>query len=542
MSRTARTGIATFAALVILVSASCGDDPSEPPRPTTVTVAPTAPTLTEGDTETFSATVLDQDGEPMPGEDVAWSTEESAVATIGQDGTLTAVGTGSTTVTATAGAAAGSTTVTVLAAVAEVVVTAADASLFVDQGVAFAASALDDEGGALADRTVSWSSSNADVVTVDAAGEGRAVGAGTARITATVDGVEGSVDVAVAVNPVLATSYLNFTGHGHQPVEIPLGAGSSYFGVNEEAHAFGDFFGRGAGTQDLFTASVVYTPAEPESEAAPAELRFWRNEAGTFVEDNSILTQDVTPCLHPRKALVADYNLDGRPDIFLVCHGFDAAPFPGEPNQVILSEGQGYRLAQASPEVAFWHGGAAMDLNDDGFPDVVAGPVQDAGVFINDGTGSFDWTPSAAVPGSAGYYNLELIDVDEDGDADLLMGGHEWEAPTRIWLNAGQEDFTAGTPITIPPVEGAGVVTAFAVTGSGATRTVWVLRTGGTADFSRFYDYPILQRYDLATGAAEVVLEEESSKWAAFLMAYTREGALYVGSSDLRRPIEYLVP
>ena len=75
----------------------------------------------------------------------------------------------------------------------------------------------------------------------------------------------------------------------------------------------------------------------------------------------------INGCIHPRKAIVADFNGDGRPDIFVACHGYDATPFPGEANKVVLSQPNGtYVTSNASADVGFHHGAAAADLNGDG--------------------------------------------------------------------------------------------------------------------------------------------------------------------------------
>lgn len=537
--------------LVSVLAVACsGDNPAEPtpapPAPKTVKVTPENPQVNEGSVVAFSATVLDQYGKPMPWAQVTWAIADQGIGSIDAAGTATGLESGTTEVTATAGTAVGKTSLRVRETVVRVVVTATDSALFLDQTVTFTATVLDNEGEPITDRAVVWTSTAPAVVEVGQTGQGRALAEGSARVTAAVEGVQGSVDVESRANPVLPTSYENFNRPGYLPVQIPLGPSSSYFGTTEEAHGFGDFYGRGAATQDLFTASVVYDPSQhTESQAPRSVLRFWRNEGGTFVQDNSILRETVSPCLHPRKALVADYNLDGRPDVFLICHGYDKAPFPGEPNQVLLSEQGGYRLVQAAPTVGFWHGGAAADLTGDGYPDVLAVIAGEQGLFVNDRSGTFQWVPSSKFPSSTntGYYNLELLDANADGHVDIAMGGHEWESPTRIWINPGSSDFSSVNPLTIPPVEGEGVVAGFAATGPKESRIVWVVRTGGTSDMSRFYDYPVLQRYDLATGAAEVVLRgTQGQKWVPWLMTYSRSGASYVGSSDLRKPLEYAVP
>jgi uncharacterized protein YjdB len=61
----------------------------------------------------------------------------------------------------------------------------------------FSAVAADAAGRSLTGRTVQWSSSNTAVVTVDATGLGTGVGAGTASVIATIDGVSGYAQVTV---------------------------------------------------------------------------------------------------------------------------------------------------------------------------------------------------------------------------------------------------------------------------------------------------------------------------------------------------------
>jgi hypothetical protein len=143
-------------------------------------------------------------------------------------------------------------------------------------------------------------------------------------------------------------------------------------------------------------------------------------------------------CLHPRKALVADFNDDGRPDVFVACHGYDAAPFPGERNKVVLSQpGGGYAVSDAATDIGFNHGASAADLNGDGLPDVVVVSFfePDRGyVLINDGTGHFVRDSTSRLPTAmqgGTFFSVELVDVDEDGHLDLLVGGHEFDNATR---------------------------------------------------------------------------------------------------------------
>lgn len=558
--------------LILALMTACDGGPSEPESRVasvaSLSIAPDSAVLDLAQTQAFTATALDGSGEKVAGVAIEWSGSDDAVATVDGKGVVTAAASGTVEITATAEDVSASVSVRVREPVAAVVIAPDSAVLFIGESRTLTARAFDASGAELTGRTMAWASSDEAVVSISDSGVATGRGVGSVTITATVQGAAGEVPARSRDNPVKATSYENFKEMGYQPVDIPLGESSDWFGMTEEAHAFGDFFGQGAGTQAMFTVSVVYSVLDHDEESAPHSVyRFWRHENGAYVEDNTILTAAITPCLHPRKALVADFNLDGRPDVFLACTGYDGRSYPGETNQVILSEdGGGYLLQEASPDIGFWHGAAAADLNGDAYPDVVAVEANDRAVFLNNGDGSFNKETVNRLPGNTEhqfggriYFNVVLADVDEDGDVDLFLGGHEWSGAggtgesgdqqtlTQIFLNAGDNDFSAADSVVIPEVLDEGVVNDFAVTGTGATRTVWILRTGGNAEAhdgegGRYYDSATLQRYDWASGTASVVYSEHPAGWPAWIMPYTRNGALYVGSSDLRRPLEYAVP
>ncbi len=109
------------ACLVGLVLVSCGDGATEPPvpppdapRPTTVAVSPATVALHAlGATVRLTARVSDQNGREMRGATVTWRSAAPAVATVSATGSVTAVGRGMATITATAGGASGTAEVTV---------------------------------------------------------------------------------------------------------------------------------------------------------------------------------------------------------------------------------------------------------------------------------------------------------------------------------------------------------------------------------------------------------------------------------------------
>lgn len=184
---------------LVLLSCDSGTGPVEP-VPTTVTVAPTAVALTAlGASDRLTALVLDQDGRAMAGVGVTWASDDEAVATVDPSGAITATGNGSTTVHATTGTISGSASITVSQEAATLFV--ADSSITLrDPGDSHSlmAEALDALGSELDPGQLTWSTSDAAVVTVDSAGVVTAVSEGSAEVTASIGTLAAIVSVRVA--------------------------------------------------------------------------------------------------------------------------------------------------------------------------------------------------------------------------------------------------------------------------------------------------------------------------------------------------------
>ena len=70
---------------------------------TTITVSPPTATLSIGDTQVFTATAMDQNGAPMEGINVEWTSSDMTVGTVSPESAMTgADGTATTTFTAIA--------------------------------------------------------------------------------------------------------------------------------------------------------------------------------------------------------------------------------------------------------------------------------------------------------------------------------------------------------------------------------------------------------------------------------------------------------
>jgi hypothetical protein len=64
---------------------------------------------------------------------------------------------------------------------------------------------------------------------------------------------------------------------------------------------------------------------------------------GGFTDKTSqIISGPIPQTIHPRKIVIADFNGDGKPDIFIADHGYDVAPFPGAQSTLILSTPDGH--------------------------------------------------------------------------------------------------------------------------------------------------------------------------------------------------------
>src|SRR6266571_2989223 len=158
-----------------------------------VTVSPTAASLTVGATTQLTATPKDANGTALSGRVVTWATSNAAAATVSASGLVTGVAAGSATVTATSEGQSGTSAITVTnVPVASVTVSPAAVSLTVAQTMQLAAVTKDAAGNVLTGRTVTWTTSNSTVATVLATGLVTGVAAGTATITATSEGVAGT--------------------------------------------------------------------------------------------------------------------------------------------------------------------------------------------------------------------------------------------------------------------------------------------------------------------------------------------------------------
>lgn len=84
--------------------AACGDDT---PDVVSIAVTPSAGTVRSGATVQYTATPMDNGGNPISGVTVTWMSGDAAIATVDGNGLVTGVGNGSALITASSGSVSG---------------------------------------------------------------------------------------------------------------------------------------------------------------------------------------------------------------------------------------------------------------------------------------------------------------------------------------------------------------------------------------------------------------------------------------------------
>jgi trimeric autotransporter adhesin len=162
-----------------------------------VAVSPATPTIMTDQTITLSVTVRDTSGTVITDRVVTWSSSDETIATVSSAGVVTGVGPGTATITATSEGRSAITTVTVQPTVACVSVAPSTVFLRRNSTVQLSVTAYDAAGHEIVGRTVTWSTDNDHAATVSQTGLVRGEHAGTATISATIDGKTGSTRVTV---------------------------------------------------------------------------------------------------------------------------------------------------------------------------------------------------------------------------------------------------------------------------------------------------------------------------------------------------------
>ena len=195
----------------------------------------------------------------------------------------------------------------------------------------------------------------------------------------------------------------------------------------------------GDGNEDLIILGADY-PGDGASSYRPRPGRVYLGDGdGGFTRAPSeLFPTDTLNTVHPRNVRFGDLNGDGRLDMFVAAHGWDADPFPGEQNRLYLSRpGGGWRDATTElPQLSdFSHSAAIGDIRGGGVIDIIVGNAHGRDqilpyALLNNGAGAFvfDRTILPVGHGETMDFNTHhtfpgtvLTDLDDDGLPELIV-------------------------------------------------------------------------------------------------------------------------
>jgi alpha-tubulin suppressor-like RCC1 family protein len=256
---------------LLALAAACGSDtgtstdPGTKPPPTasvaTVDVTPPTTEVIAGHTAKLSATPRDAAGNALSGRTVSWSSSNANIASVDNNGMVTGVATGNTTITAWSEGKSATAAITVKAdappvAVASVSIAAAPDTIEAWDPATMHALTRDAKDSLLTDRAIRWATSNPAVAIIDSVtGVLTGIDRGTITVTATSEGKIGTQ------SHVIVIKYRSVSAGTMHACDIASGGIAWCWGLNGSE-------GR-IGSDQLSSSSMSSVPVK-----VPGNLRF----------------------------------------------------------------------------------------------------------------------------------------------------------------------------------------------------------------------------------------------------------------------------
>jgi len=174
---------------------------------------------------------------------------------------------------------------------------------------------------------------------------------------------------------------------------------------------------------------------------SPRPISYVQNNGGKYSDQtSSVFSGNIPGQVHPRKAILGDFDNNGWMDVVFAGHGFDQPPFPGEQALLILNNNGNFTSSYLSPG-GFFHSVCSGDIDNDGDLDLFFTDNYSSisKFFINNGNGQFTYDNSIfpSDMSNLNYFTSELYDLNNDGYLDLVIAGHTHEnaTPRVLWGN-----------------------------------------------------------------------------------------------------------
>ena len=193
----------------------------------------------------------------------------------------------------------------------------------------------------------------------------------------------------------------------------------------------------GNGTMDVASADLD-GDGDPDlvlASEARANLVFFNDGAGNFSQDPQRMLpefnpNDQFPGEDSEDVAIADFDLDGDPDLFFVSED--------TPNhELLINDGAGrFAFADFTFPSSTANGLAVFDINGDEYPDILIGNRGRNQIFINSGNLTFTEETDSRWPANTDHtQDLKLADIDGNGSLDVVEGAEQ--GGSNIYLNHG---------------------------------------------------------------------------------------------------------